>query len=279
VLRELKSMAEKDADKYTAFWNEYGRAIREGIAIDHEAKDETMPLLRYATSKSDGKLLSLEDYVKQMAEGQNELYYVLGDDLKSVAHSPHLDPFKARDLQVLYWVDPLDAYIAPILNEYQGKKFRNIDDPELELPSIADKDEPETKENDSVTDADFGILISRIKQILGDRIVDVKASKVLKDSPIRLVSPKDDMDRERGRLNRFFDREYKVPKKLVEINRTHPIITDLAKTLNKPLGSELVDLSIEQMYDSALVQEGLHPNPADMLPRIQRLMAMALNRG
>ena len=180
---------------------------------------------------------------------------------------------------MLYWVDPLDAYIAPILNEYQGKKFRNIDDPELELPSIADKDEPETKENDSVTDADFGILISRIKQILGDRIVDVKASKVLKDSPIRLVSPKDDMDRERGRLNRFFDREYKVPKKLVEINRTHPIITDLAKTLNKPLGSELVDLSIEQMYDSALVQEGLHPNPADMLPRIQRLMAMALNRG
>lgn len=279
VLRELKSIAEKDADKYTAFWNEYGRAIREGIAIDHEAKDETMPLLRYAASKSDGKLLSLEDYVKQMAEGQNELYYVLGDDLKSVAHSPHLDPFKARDLQVLYWVDPLDAYIAPMLNEYQGKKFRNIDDPELELPPIADKDEPENKESDSVTDADFGILISRIKQILGDRIVDVKASKVLKDSPIRLVSPKDDMDRERGRLNRFFDREYKVPKKLVEINRTHPIITDLAKMLNHPLGSELVDLSIEQMYDSALVQEGLHPNPADMLPRIQRLMAMALNRG
>ncbi|MCW1967873.1 MAG: molecular chaperone HtpG [Anaerolineae bacterium] len=282
VMRELKGMAEKDADKYNMFWAEFGRALREGIATDQEAKDEVMPLLRYATSQSDGKLLSLDDYIKQMGEGQTELYYVLGDDLKSVAHSPHLDPFKARNLAVMYWVDPLDAYIAPMLNEFQGKKFRNVDDPELELPAKAE-DKPEAEHSDNaagnVSDVDFGILVSRVRQILGDRVTEVRASKVLKDSPMRLVSPKDDFERERGRLNRFFDREYKVPKKMVELNRNHPIIVDLAQTLNDPLGSELVDLSIEQMYDSALVQEGLHPNPADMLPRIQRLMAAALKRG
>jgi molecular chaperone HtpG len=278
VLREMKSMAEKDAEKYTLFWNEYGRAIREGIATDPEAKDETLTLLRYATSKSEGKLISLDDYIKQMGEGQNDIYYVLGDDLKSVAHSPHLDPFKARDLQVLYWVDPLDAYIAPMLNEFQGKKLRNIDDPDLDLPALKEQDKTESDTTENVSDADFGILISRIKQILGERVLDVRASKVLKDSPLRLVSPKDDMERERGRLNRFFDRDYKVPKKLVEINRHHPIIANLANELNDPTDSELVDLTIEQMYDSALVQEGLHPNPAEMLPRIQRLLALALKR-
>lgn len=108
--------------------------------------------------------------------------------------------------------------------------------------------------------------------------MDVRASKVLKDSPIRLVSPKDDMDRERQRLNRYFDKEYKVPKKIVELNRNHPLIANLARTLHNHPNSELVNLTIEQLYDSALVQEGLHPNPAEMLPRIQKLMALAVEK-
>lgn len=276
VLRELKNLSENDAEKYGKFWNEYSRAFREAIATDPEAKEDVLPLFRYASSQSDSKLLSLDEYIKEMREGQSEIYYVLGDDLKSIAHSPHLDPFKARDLQVLYWIDPLDALIAPILNEYQGKKFRNIDDAELELPE--ENEEEKQNEETQTPEYDFNILLGRFTAVLGERVLDVRASKVLKDSPIRLVSPKDDRERERGRLSRYFDKEYQVPKKIIELNRNHPLIANLARTLHNQPDSELVTLTIEQLYDSALVQEGLHPNPAEMLPRIQKLMALAVGK-
>lgn len=276
VLRELKNMSENDAEKYDTFWKEYGRAFREAIATDPEAKDEVLPLFRYASSQSEGKLISLDQYIKRMEEGQQDIYYVLGDDLKSVAQSPHLDPFKARDLEVLYWIDPLDALIAPMVTEYGGKKLRNIDDADLDLP---EEKEDEAADTESQTpEFDFNVLLSRITEVLGDRVTDVRASKVLKDSPIRLVSPKDDMNRERGRLNRYFDKDYQVPKKIIEINRNHPLIANLARTLHNHSDSELVNLTIEQLYDSALVQEGLHPNPAEMLPRIQKLLALAVEK-
>lgn len=276
VLRELKRLAENEKEKYDKFWNEYGRAFREAVATDPEAKEDVLPLFRYYSSKSNGALTSLDQYIQRMQEEQKEIYYVLGDDLKSVAYSPHLDPFKARELEVLYWIDPLDALVAPLLNEYQGKKFRNIDDAELDLPE--EKKEEEAEAETTTPEYDFNVLLGRFTQVLGERVMDVRPSKVLKDSPIRLVSPKDDRDRERQRLSRYFDKDYQVPKKILEINRNHPLISDLARTLHDKPDSELVDLTIEQLYDSALVQEGLHPNPAEMLPRIQKLMALAVGK-
>ncbi|MGB8646208.1 MAG: molecular chaperone HtpG [Anaerolineae bacterium] len=277
VLRELTRMAENDAVQYEAWWNEFGRAFREAIATDFEAKPEVLPLFRYASSTSDGKLMSLDQYLKQMQAGQSEIYYVLGDDAKSVAHSPHLDPFKARGLEVLYWTDPLDALIAPAVTEYQGKKFRNIDDTELELPEKKDESQDGTAAA-ATPDDEFNALVARCVQVLGERVTEVRPSKMLKESPVRLVSPKGDINRERQRLNRFFDKEYQVPKKILELNQNHPLIADLARTLQTQPDAELIDLTIEQLYESALVQEGLHPNPAEMLPRIQRLMALAVSK-
>jgi molecular chaperone HtpG len=114
--------------------------------------------------------------------------------------------------------------------------------------------------------------------VLGERVTEVRASKVLKDSPVRLVSPKDEKNREMQRISRFIDKEYKVPKRILEVNRNSPLIADLARTLHEKPGAELIDLSIEQLYDSALVQEGLHPNPSEMLPRIQKLIALAASK-
>ena len=273
VLRELKNMSEEDTSKYEKFWREYGRAFREAIATDFDAKEQVLPLFRYTSSQSEGKLISLDEYIKTMHDGQNEIYYVLGDDLKSVAHSPHLDPFRARDLQVLYWIDPLDALIAPMMGEYQGKKFRNIDDADLELP---EQQEAETEEK--IPEYDFNILLGEFTRLLGDRVLDVRPSKVLKDSPVRLVSPGDDRERERQRLSRYFDKEYQVPKKILEVNRGHPLIANLARTLHNDPESELARLTVEQLYDSALVQEGLHPNPAEMLPRIEKLLELAVEK-
>jgi len=209
-----------------------------------------------------------------MPENQEEIYYVLGDDEKSVARSPHLDPFKTRDLEVFYWVDPLDAYLAPMLSDYKEKKLRNIDDAALELPEA--EEEVQTEQLEPLLDEkEFNTFIGRCVTTLGDRVIEVRESKVLKDSPVRLVSPADAADRDYQRLQRFFDQDYEIPKKILEVNRRHPLIINLAHLLQVQSHSELVDTAIEQLYESALVQEGLHPNPVQMLPRIEQLMLLA----
>ena len=274
VLRELATLAEKEPQKYAQFWQEYGRSFKEGMATDPAATEEILPFLRYVSSKSDGELTSLDEYIERMPENQEEIYYVLGDDEKSVARSPHLDPFKARDLEVLYWIDPLDAYLAPMLTEYKEKKLRNIDDADLELPELPQEEEAE--ETVAVLDdKPFNLFVGRCVTTLGERIVEVRESKVLKDSPVRLVSPSDAAGSEYQRLQRYFDENYEVPKKILEVNRNHPLIVNLAQLLQTHPGSELVDTAIEQLYESALVQEGLHPNPVQMLPRIEQLMLLA----
>lgn len=274
VLRELRKMADEDMEKYGAFWREYGRSFKEGIATDPTAREDLLPLFRYHSSADADKMTALDDYVARMPESQSDIYYVLGDDRRTVAHSPHLDPFKARGLEVLYWVDPMDVLIAPMLGEYKEKKFRNIDDAGLELPDLPEEevgDEGET----AVADPDFNRLVGRFVTALGDKVVEVRQSKVLKNSPVRLLSPEDAPNKEMERIYRFMDQNYEVPKKILELNRRHPLIVNLARLVSEQPDSELVKLSIEQLYDSALVQEGLHPNPTAMLPRIEQLMLLA----
>ncbi len=274
VLRQIKRLAEKEPEKYAQFWQEFGRVFKEGLATDFTAKEEIMPLLRYPSSKSDGKLVSLDTYLENMAESQEEIFYVLADDVKSAGRSPHLDQFKERDLEVLLWVDPLDAFLAPMLPEYKGKKLRNIDDAGLELP-----DQPETETDDDqkpeLAEADFNRFVGKCVTTLGERVVEVRESKVLKNSPVRLVSPRDAQNREMDRIQRFMDKDYQAPKRILEVNRRHPLIADLAHLVTSEPDNPLVQLGIEQLYESALLQEGLHPNPADMLPRIQQLLEIA----
>jgi molecular chaperone HtpG len=273
VLKELNQLAENDPEKYAAFWAEYGRDLKEGLATDPEAMDDILPMLRYVSSTSEGKVTSLDEYIGRMAETQAEIYYVLGDDLASVGRSPHLDPFKARGLEVLYWVDPLDAYLAPMLHEYKGKHLRNIDDAGLELPESA---EDEAVEAPPVLDDEaLAAFVARAAATLDERVVEVRESKVLKGSPVRLVSPPDAADRDTQRLQRFFDQNYEVPKRIMEVNRRHPLIVNLAQILGQNPGSPLLDASIEQLYESALLQEGLLASPLQMLPRIESLMMLA----
>jgi molecular chaperone HtpG len=273
VLRELKTLAD-DEEKYAQFWGQFGVTFKQGVATDYEAKKDLLPLFRYHSSKSEGKLTSLDAYVERMPESQEEIYYVLGDSVTSVANSPHLDPFKSQDIEVLYWVDPLDALIAPTMDEYKDKKFKNIDDADLELPETEEEETADA--DDSLTpEAEFNHFIGRCVTTLGDRVIEVRASKVLKDSPVRLVSPKDAQNREMDRISRLLREDYESPKRILEVNRKHPLISNLSHLVAEQPDSELVKLSIEQLYDSALVQEGLHPNPSEMLPRIQQLMSLA----
>ena len=275
VIRQLKKLAKDDAEKYAEFWKEFSRVFKEGMAMDPTAKDDMLPLYRYASSTSEGSLVSLDEYVERMPETQEEIYFVLGDSDATVANSPHLDPFKSRDIEVLYWTDPLDALIAPAMGEYKEKKFRNIDDAGLELPDVEGDEEEKDASESLLPEKDFNQFVSRAVTTLGERVIEVRESKVLKDSPVRLVSPEDAQGREMERIQRLFGQEYEVPKRILEVNRKHALIANLAQLIEEQPDSDMINIGIEQLYASALVQEGLHPNPVEMLPRIQELLMMA----
>jgi molecular chaperone HtpG len=274
ILRELKKLADDDPEKYAQFWGEYGRYFKEGTAIDPTAKEDVLPFFRYHTSKSEGELASLDAYLERKPDSQTDIYYVTGDSVRSVANSPHLDPFKERDLEVLYWVDPLDVLIAPGLMNYKETPFKNIDDADIELPETEDEAKEEETEA-TLPEKAFNQFVGRCVTTLGDRVIEVRASKVLKNSPVRLVAPADAQNNGMDRIQRLLNQDYEIPKRILEVNRNHPLVAHLAHLVENDPDNALINLGIEQLYDSALIQEGLHPNPADILPRIQQLLTLA----
>jgi molecular chaperone HtpG len=274
ILRELNDLADSRPEDYARFWEQYSSILKEGLATDSEARDDLLPLFRFYSTRSGEGLTSLDQYVKGMAQEQEEIYYLLGDNRESIGFSPHLDPFKARGLEVLYLVDPIDPFVAPSLSAYRDKPLRNIDDVELELP----EDEEGAAHDDRaqpIEEPDFNRLVGRFVTTLGDRIIEVREGKRLLSSPARLVSPEGSPDRDLQRVYKYLNREYTVPKRIFEVNRRHSLIANLAALVAERPNEPLIDLTIEQLYESALLQEGLHPDPVAMLPRIQSLLALA----
>lgn len=243
--------------------------IKEGIAAEYSARADLLPLLRFHSTSSGDDLTSLADYKGRMVEGQSEIYYVMGNDLESVRRSPHLEALEERGIEALLLVEMMDGFMLTGLREYEGHKLRNVDDPNLTLPGEAKPSEV------SVSDEQFAQLVTAFKQQLGERVTSVRASNALRHSPARLVAPDDTPNREMERIRPVLKRDFKVPARIIELNRGHQLIANLARLLKAQPGGALAGVLIEQIYESALLIEGLHPNPASMVERIQKLMEAA----
>jgi molecular chaperone HtpG len=273
LVGELEELDKQDAAKYATFWKEFGPFIKEGVATEPGSQADLVKLLRFKTNRgSDADAwVSLATYVERMKPEQDAIYYILGDDIHSIASSPHLDYFRQHELEVLYLTEALDSFMVVALKDFNGKKLQNVDDAQLDLPPASDQP-IESK----VADEDYAQLIARIKTVLGDNLTEVRESKVLTDSPCRLVSPEEAAERDMQRVKRLLGQDYEIPKKIMEINRGHQLIADMATLAQNKQNDVLLDASIQQLYESALLLEGLLPNPAEMVPRIQQLMEAAL---
>lgn len=278
LTRELATLAENDAEKYRTFWTEFGPFLKEGIAAEGpvagrqepSAKDELVKLLRFASTAGD-ELVSLAQYRERMVEGQNAIFYVLAADAESARRSPHLDALRARGVEALLMSDLIDGFMLQSLTEYDGLKLINADDPAIELPGQVA--EPQTGE--ALDDEAFERLAGVVKQLLGDRVTEVRASKLLTSSPARLLAGEAGSAREMQRVQRILGRDFDVPAAIFELNPSHTLVTGLAKLAAERPDEPLLSLVVEQLYDSALLLDGLHPNPAGMVPRIQQLMEAA----
>jgi molecular chaperone HtpG len=274
LTKALGELAKDDAEKYAIFWKEFGPFLKEGIALDPTVRGDLLPLLRFHSTKAEGEaLIGLADYVGRMAEGQDAIYYVLAGDLESARQSPHLEALAARDLEALLLTDVFDSVMLEGLQEYEGKPLKNLDDPDLALPG------DDAGSESRVDDTAFGTLSARISAILGERIGGVRGSTTLQASPARLVSADAGPGREMARFQRMIGRDYSVPVKTLELNRGHQLVVDLAGRVGTNADDPLVPLLVEQLYDNALLLEGLHPNPAAMVGRLQALMEAAARQG
>lgn len=272
VVNKLKTMAKDEAEAYANFWENFGVFIKEGIASEPGESETLAPLVRFHTTTQTKNWASLSDYVQRIKDGQDKIYFILGDDDRSVARSPHLDYFRENGYEVVLFTDPMDSFMLMGLRNYNDFDLVNVASADLELP-VSDEIPKDESETEKLSEADFDSLVERFKSQLGERVTDVRATNRLRDSVARLVDPEGTMDQEMQRVYRYLEREYEVPKKVLELNPRHPIVAKLSSLDdNDELGQEI----IEQIYDSALLIEGLHPDPASMLPRIQDLMEKAL---
>jgi molecular chaperone HtpG len=275
LVKELETLAEDRPEEYERFWGEFGLFLKEGVATDMAVRDDLLPLLRFHSSRTAQEghaLTSLDDYAEHMPEDQPAIYYLLGEDLESISRSPHLDYFRAHELEVIYLVDPIDSFLVMVLTEYKDKPLRNVDDASLDLPQA---EEDIRAEGEIIAEDEFNQLVEHIASVLGDKVTEVRESRMLRDSPCRLVSPDDAARRDMQRVYRLLNQEFQVPPQILEINRAHPLIRNLSSLIAQSSDDPVLDLAIEQLYENQLLLEGLHPNPAAMISRIQTLMETA----
>ena len=270
VTKVLAEFATEKPAEYADFWKDMGVFIKQGVASGE--KEDLLELLRFPSTRSDGQLVSLSEYVARMVDGQGEIYYLLGSDPASIAASPHLDAFKSRGIEVLLMGDPFDGFVVQALASYGDKPLKNVDDPGLALPG---QPQEEPGAESGLPDDEWAVVAARFKTVLGDRVTEVRESQLLTGNPARLVSPQPGFEREMQRLRRLLEQDYHIPPKILELNRRHPLTRNLAVLIAERPADAVIDASIELLFENLLLLGGLHPNPATLAPRIQALLEQA----
>ena len=267
ALDSLKSSKEKDFDNYLKFYNEFGRLLKEGVHLDFARRELLSELLLFASTKSEeGRLRSLEDYVGDMRDGQEEIYYITSSSLDEALNSPYLEVFKDKDYEVLIMLDEIDDMVMSAI-EYRGKKLKSVLKGDISL----DKAEEEEKK---AFDKKYAALISLIGEQLKDSLSGVRLSSRLTDSPCCLVPDDGAMDANMERLLRSMGQELPESKKTLEINPSHPLFESMAAILEKDKESELLKEYTSLLYDQALLLEGSKPRDSTaFVNRVARIMA------
>ena len=277
VLSELKRMAKNDREKYLKIYQEFGAYLKQGLVIETDDRGDLEPLLFFQTTLDDdpSAFHTLDEYVERMSENQDDIYYVVADDYASGSRSPHLDAFRQRGIEVLYFTQPVDAMLPMGLVDFKGRKLVSVDSAELDLAEVGDAAEAAEPAKDALEADSFGALTERVKATLGGRVSDVRASKTLVGSPARLVSQDESSNRYMFRINRLLDQEYELPVKALELNPRHPLMHNLSGLIAAGGADDLVDAVAEQVFETALLQDGIHPDPSSMADRLTLLMQAA----
>ena len=271
VLDLLSAMAKNEAEKYATFWKEFGKVLKEGIVEDAKNRDGIAKLLRYASSRSNGEVdVSLEDYVARMREGQEKIYYLTADRPETARSSPHLEAFRAHDVEVLLMTDEVDEWVVHHLTEFDSKSLQSVSRGELDLGAIEGVEEPESAEED---EAGYRELTEEIAGHLGDRVSEVRTTHRLTTSPACLVAKDSDLGANFERLLQAAGQSVELAKPVLEINPSHPLLVRYRSEKNESRRKDWAELLVDQ---ATLAEGGRLGNPGEFVSRLnQVLLALA----
>ncbi len=275
VLNELKKKANKDAKAYGEFWEDFGAVLKEGLYEDTENQDTLLELARFHSSEREG-LISLEDYVANMKEGQEAIYFVTGDTKEALAKSPQLEGFRAKGIEVLLLHHPIDDFWVPAVGTYKEMPFKSVTQGAADLDKFK-SDQSEQDQGEQPDETTVGTLVAFLKTALEDKVKDVRQSERLTDSACCLVADEGDMDIHLERLLRQHGQTTPQSKRILEVNPRHPLINRLAETVKGQSNQADAKEAAYLLLDQARIMEGDNPeDPSAFAKRLSDLVAKGL---
>jgi molecular chaperone HtpG len=268
VLSTLENLAKDDATKYATFWKEFGRALKEGPAEDFANKERIAKLFRFASTHTgtEEQNVSLDDYITRMKTGQEKIYYITADTFAAAKNSPHLEVFRKNGIEVLLMTDRVDEWLMSHLTEYMGKHFQSVAKGALEL---GDLESSVDKEQQAEVAKQAESTVKRIKDVLGDRVKDVRVTHRLTTSASCLVVEDHDMATNLQRMLKSAGHEVPTTKPILEVNPTHPLL----QRMDKEQDTEKFAQWSMIMFDQAVLAEGGQlEDPAGFVSRLNELL-------
>ncbi len=268
VLGLLEDLAKNKPDDYAQFWSAFGRVLKEGPGEDFANKDKIASLLRFASTHADNETqnVSFADYISRMKEGQEAIYYITADSFAAAQHSPHLEIFRKKGIEVLLMSDKVDEWLLGSLTEFEGKKLQSIAKGDLDLGKLEDESEKEAQKKVEEEAKDF---IERIKNALGEGVKEVRVTHRLIDSPACLVAGEHDLSGNLARILKASGQQAPESKPILEVNPSHRLVERLKTEKDDSKFNDYAHV----LFDQALLAEGGQlDDPASFVRRINALL-------
>lgn len=275
VLDTLEDLKEKEYNKYLQFWEQFGRALKEGVTSDYDNKERILSLLLFQSSGDPQSLTTLKDYVERMREGQSEIYCLTGESRSIVENSPQLEAFLAKGYEVLYLVEPVDELLIQSLTEYEGKRLRSIGKGTIVLGSAEEREsaEKELKEREE----EASELLQLLQQSLDEDVKQVRFSSRLVSSAACLVGTEMDYSPQLERLLQKGKGGGPKQRRILELNAKHQLIAKIQERFNEDKASPVLPKFGKLLFGIALISESSElPDPAEFNRLIVELMVTAL---
>lgn len=268
ILSALESLSKNDAEKYAKFWKEFGRVIKEGVIDDFSNRERVAKLLRFASTHDDVNepKVSLEDYISRMKEGQEKIYYITAESFSAAQHSPHLEVFRKKGIEVLLMTDQVDEWVVSHLTDFEGKTLQSVTKGGLDLGNMEDEEEKKQVEQAA---EELKPFIERLQEALSDKVKAVRITHRLVSSPACLVADEHGMDASLERLLKAAGQSLGPGSKpIMEINPEHALIKMVQEESNEDAFKDWA----YTLFDQALLSEGGQlEDPASFVSRLNNM--------
>ena len=264
----LEKLAKDQPEDYASFWSTFGQVLKEGPAEDYNNREKVAGLLRFASThgNDDTQNVALADYIGRMVEGQDKIYYLTGDSYTQVKHSPHLEVFRKKGIEVLLMTDRIDEWLMGYLNEFDGKSFVDIARGDLDLGKLETEEDKKAAEE---TAKSKEALASRIKTALGEDVAEVRVSHRLTDSPAILAIGEGDLGLQMRQILEASGQKVPESKPVFEFNPGHPLIEKLDAEPDMDRFNDLAHVLFDQ---AALAAGDSLKDPASYVARLNKLL-------